>query len=254
VRAAFTKWNVNAKIMAPEDVADSKRYPTFLKPFESDPAALAALDIMNIHGEPREGAGEGSQAWTALQTRLKALKRPMWMTETSGEDPTWLGAGKDGHGGLALARSIHNAVVFGGCEAWVYWAITDPAPSEFALMGLATPTPKYSTLKQYSRFIRPGAVRIAVTPASSTILASAFLDDGRGKVTIVFVNMNATDTPITGTLASLSRPLAEFQAARSSSTEDCQPLASVPVVDGKLSLTLKAQSVTTLVGSFAPSR
>lgn len=250
VRIAFTRWSVHAKIMAPEDVADAARYPTFAKSFETDPAALQALDIMNIHGEPMDGSGQSAGPWETLRNKLKPLKKPLWMTETSGEEATWLGAGSGGHGALSLARSIHNAVVFGDCAAWVYWAITDPSPDEFSLMSLNQPTPKYSALKQYSKFIRPGSVRIAVTPTSSTILGSAYLDEDNGKLTVVFINMNATDTPITGTLVSLPTPIAAFQTVRSSSTENCLQLAATPVVGERISLTLKGQSVTTLVGYF----
>lgn len=252
VRAAFTRWNVQTKIMAPEDVADPKRYAKYIKPFAQDPAALQALDIMNVHGAPWDSTSETSGPWKSLLNQHIPLNKPMWMSETSGEEPTWLGEGNGGRGGLYLAKSIHNALVFGQCAAWVYWAIADPSPSEFALMGGNEPTPKYFALRQYSRYISPGALRIAVTPMSPTILASAYLDEGRGKLTVVFINLNPTDKTITASLASSPRSVTSFQTVRSSTDESCVSLAETPVVGGLLSLTLRKQSVTTLIGNSAP--
>jgi O-glycosyl hydrolase len=155
-----------------------------------------------------------------------------------------------GRGGLDLAASIHHALVDGGCSAFVYWAITDPEPSSFALMGLDKPTPKYAALKQFAEFIPPGAVRIEVTPPDSTILASAYFQEERKSLTVVFVNQSASDVEVTIEVRAAPSGLpVEFEGARSSSTEMCQAIPRT-IYDGQrpFKLKLSRQSVTTLRG------
>jgi len=208
------------------------------------------LSILNIHGFPTAPAGNSAAGWADLRKRLKDVSVPLWMTETSGEEAMWLGEGKGGEGALFMAQKIHEALAIGECEAWVYWAIADPAPSEFALMALSAPTPKYAAAKQYFRYIRPGAQRVTVTPASTTILVSAYQHAEQKTITVVLINKNATKSEVKLSIRGMPAGITSFEAVRSSATESTAALAAVPVVGSSVSLTLPAQSVTTLFATY----
>lgn len=255
VRAAFLKWGVKAKLMAPEDMADGSRLPGYLSAFAEDSAARDGLDIVNVHGEPREASGGITGPWMSLRDRANALGKPLWMTETSGEDPSWLGSKEHPRGGLALAASIHHALVDGECAAWVYWAITDPQADEFALMALDAPTPKYAALKQFAKFIRPGAVRLQIPSPNPKILVSAYLKEEQKTLTVVLINLGASDSEVSIQLSALPvATLVEFEGVRSSSTEQCVATPK-SIYDGRgpFKLVLPRQSVTTLSGVIKPA-
>lgn len=255
VRAAFTKWDVKTKLMAPEDMADGARLTGYLDAFSKDSEALGGLDIVNVHGEPREVSGGIAGPWMSLHDRAALLGKPLWMTETSGEDPSWLGSKEHPRGGLALAASIHHALVDGECAAWVYWAITDPQADEFALMALDAPTPKYAALKQFAKFIRPGAVRLQVPSPDSKILVSAFLEQERKALTVVLINQGTSDAEVPIELSAVPvGHIFEFEGARSSLTEMCVAIPKA-IHDGRgpFKVALPGQSVTTLSGTMKPA-
>ncbi len=245
VAAAFKRFNVTTRLMAPEDYADEPRWTKYLSAISASKPTPAALSMLNIHGEPGDTSG-----WPRLAALAKKNNLPIWMTETSGEQPTWLEHGGK-PGALDLARKIHSALVNGRCEAWVYWAITDPSPSEFALMSLAEPTPKFFAARQFYRFIRPGAVRIDVAPTHPTILVSAFHHPQARTLTVVLINMGAVDQPVSLAIAHAPGGVAAFDASRSSATLNAAALDAVSVTAGQAILTLPAQSVTTLRAGIA---
>lgn len=242
VRAAFSKWNVKAKLLAPEDMADSKRVTGYLDAFAADPDALKSIDVINVHSEPR---AEGNPSWGDLRAAAEKLTKPLWVTETSGEEPEWIG--RKGRGGLDLAASLHRALVDGGCSAFVYWAITDPEPSVFALMGMDKPTPKYAALTHFSKYIRPGWARIQVKPSNANILVSAYGSDPEGALTIVLINLNATDTAVSVSLKGSS--VMAFHGVRTSTTEVGVDVAATVDSNGLIVMSLPAKSATTLVSN-----
>lgn len=253
VAAAFARWNVSTLIMGPEDVAETPRWLSFTREL-TQPNTARGISILNIHGFPNWPAN-GAAGWSDLRSRMRNVNLPLWMTECSGEEATWLGQGMEGRGGLFLAQEIHEAIVFGGCEAWVYWAITDPGPTEFALMDRTTPTPKYHAAKQYFKYIRPGAVRTDITPTNSSILISSYHHEMDKRVTIVAINLNAANSNVVVTLDSFPGIASSFQTFRSSSNENFATLTATAITGGgQLVATLKSKSVTTFTAVYAPGR
>lgn len=228
VAAAFRTHGVKTLIMAPEDVHDTTRVMTFVDAIRADEQSLAATSIINFHGVPSKG-------WPDLRARIAPLNKPLWVTETSGQSPDW-------NGGLAVATEIHNALSLGDCSAWVYWALTDPKPSEYALMGLAAGTGKSRAAAHYLKFIRPRMQRVSVTPASATILVSAFADDR--SLVINLINLNTSDASLT--LAIQSPPGSATMLRRRCSTADARvELPGVAIDANHVAVTLPPQSVTT---------
>ena len=235
VAAAFETFGVKTRIMAPEDVHDTARIMTFVDAIRKDEVALAAVSMFNVHGIPSKG-------WTDLRDQIAPLNKPLWLTETSGQSPDW-------NGGLAVATEIHKALTLGECGAWVYWALTDPNPDEFALMSLNKGTGKYWAASGFFKFVRPGSVRIAVTPSSADILASAFIHDADHTITLILVDVSPRDVAITVSLQG-APAIGEVRVFRSMRDESCLPRSNIAVVNGRFDTIIKAQSVTTFQGRF----
>jgi O-glycosyl hydrolase len=231
VADAFAHYGITTKIMGPEaTAADEFRYINALR---ADPAALADLDLYNIHGSVP----------ATFATALGTDDKTGWMTETSGEAATWDGA-------LNLARNAQNALTQGDVSAWLYWQTSDgQTPTAQTLTGGANTTaPKYAAAKHFFRYIRPGAYRVNATPTDPNgVYASAFVHDQQHTLTTVLLNLSNADQTINLHLGGVH--VNAFNIARQSTSNLLwQNLASVFVNGDTASFSLPARSVITLQG------
>jgi glucuronoarabinoxylan endo-1,4-beta-xylanase len=95
----------------------------------------------------------------------------------------------------------------------------------------------------YTKYVRPGAVRIAATPTSSPALISAFILGGR--VTVVAINSSATPLTVRFDVSAVPESRS-FSAVRSSEAEHLLPIPSPVLRDGGMVVILPAASITTL--------
>jgi O-glycosyl hydrolase len=105
-------------------------------------------------------------------------------------------------------------------------------------------TKRFYAMGQYSKYVRPGAVRYNVTgaPAGVQVLATS----GGGNWTLVVNNLNTTAQSVDVRFSALNNVTATA-AIRTSGTENLASVATPPVSGGTASLTLPARSVTTYV-------
>ncbi len=181
--------------------------------------------------------------------------RYMWHTEESGENCNWAGA-------MQVADNVHSALYHGHCNAFVYWLMslgdrcrTEDLTSVTSSEGLDTTEAKYCAFKHYCRYIRPGAVRIDVTPGEhdsggtgSGLCTTAYKHGQQGTLTLVLTNLNATAYTANITL-NTSLSISSFDAWRSS--EAGERFASVgpcSVSGDVVTVEVPASSVTTLYG------
>lgn len=154
------------------------------------------------------------------------------------------------HWWTALSSELGCAPASGGCatttnsSGWndglVYY---DPAYATNGNQSLYL-TKRYYALAQFSRFVRPGAVRYNVTGAPAGVQVSAF--DRAGQWTLVVTNQNASATPLTLHLNAKNN--VSFSAARrTSATESLATVAAPAVSSGTVSTSLPAKSITTYV-------
>ena len=258
---ALTAVRVNTKLFGPEHMTwDAAGILKFVTPILQDPRGKQRFIAVASHGyvdgiKPSGSAEESATLWKGVQP----LGLQWWMSETSGEQPGFTGEGVDKKGNpkpgaWALASRIHNALVYGNASAWVYWCfsghskkIDDGAAAE-ALLNGDQPTKKYFISKQYYRFIRPGAVRVDASPdGENNLQISAFLHEKNRTLTVVLLNHDTKETKVSLNLK--GAPLiSSYWAYRTSQTEDCATLPSVPASMGKINLTLPPQCIVTLYG------
>ena len=257
VGAEFAADGIKTKIMGPEDVGVDSGFLTnnqmsFINAVKADPVAKSYLSFYAVHGYSGNGSTASSQGanWADYNSRIAADGLQSWMTEESGENPAWVHVDSNGKpdGALAVALNMHEGLVSGNLNAWVYWQMDDgySPVSNYTLTASSDPSSlKYNAFKHYSRFIRPGATRVDSSPDSpSGVTIDAWMDGTSHILTINLINASGTDEPVNVTLPNTD--FASFAQYRTSATEPWAVLPDVTVINGVVSLTLPANSLVTL--------
>jgi O-glycosyl hydrolase len=199
--------------------------------------------------------------------------KPIWVSEAGGAKSAWLAGagGSPGKGAITVAQKMHNALVHANASAYVYWQMsgTNREETEHTLLGkqhIESPTQskKYSAFKHFSRYIRPGAVRVGAAfgngKSSSggkseydtfhSLNVSAYLHETDRRLTVVLVNMKASPEPVTVELPE-GLGIESLEVYVTSSSASFAMHGDLAVGGGKASLTAPAFSVLTLHGVTA---
>jgi O-glycosyl hydrolase len=157
---------------------------------EADPQAAANTALFTSHGYT-EAPDSPLAGWT----------KPAWETEWStfeSWDPAW-DDGTDASG-LSWAQNIYNGLANSNLSAFLYWwgtgTPTFNGDNESLIQlntttGTVTPSGRLWAFANYSRFVRPGAVRIGTSSANSNLETLAFRN-ANGSVAIVVLNTATT--------------------------------------------------------------
>ncbi len=232
---AFAHYHITTKVMGPE--ATAKDELRFVDAIQADAAAKKKLDLYNIHGSVP------SSVWNDVKNDGKKL----WMTETSGEAPTWDGA-------LSVARNAQSALIQGNVSAWLYWQMSDggTSASGTTLTNAAnTAAPKYAAAKHFFRYVRAGAVRVSATPGDPNgVSVSAFVQDQQHTLTSVIVNETSAAQTLKLHLAGAH--VAKFNIVRQSSSSGVwKDLGAITLNGDSATINLPAKAVLTLQGTTA---
>jgi O-glycosyl hydrolase len=204
-----------------------------------------------------------------LGALMKAEKRNLWMSETHWSNEAGKNAG-DMRGGLWIAKKIISDINGLSASAWVLWQVIDFHVSEEGYMGnkdsgmpdirggfwgLAVAdhdkkeivlSHKYYAMGQFSKYIRPGDSLIYCD--SKTLAA---YNEKTGKIVIVAINDTSKAKHRTFSLEGFSKTGNSAEIIRTSGSlengEKWANIGSVDIVNNKLEVELKSNSVTTLV-------
>lgn len=172
--------------------------------------------------------------------------KELWMTEfgpLSTATPTWTEAL------TTYAESIHNSMVTGQYNAYVWWGIFG-APTAAGTWGLVdssgNPTVMGYAVGQYSKFIQPGYVRVSATanPVSG-VFVSAYSNSSPSHYVIVAINSNSTSESLTFVLS--NGTVTSMTPYQSTSAAGLAAQTAVSISGGQFSYTLPAQSIVTFV-------
>ncbi len=228
-----------------------------------DTAAWNQLDILSTHQYDTQAA----EPWPSDVPRTNTLGTiRVWQTEMSGvkwwpeqgtivQDAGALGGWKTSctatiENGVAVARWIHNALTVGEASAWCWWwwrCFDSNTEDNEGITCQGTLTKRYYTFGNFSKYVRPGMTRVAMTgKAPDKVLLAAFTGNG-GKVVIVAINETtaAVTVPITisgGTVPASFKPVVTAEGNKNWSEG-----SAVTVTGGVLTAQLEKMSVTTFV-------
>jgi hypothetical protein len=135
-----------------------------------------------------------SHSYTSSPGSAMTTRHPVWQTEAADLNGAWTAAwyGSGGAGeGLTWAGSIYTAVVDANCSAYLYWVGAQTGSTNSKLVRLdgdkVVPSKRLWAFGQWSRFVRPGAVRVGASAAKSGVRTSAFRNED-GSVAVQLLN------------------------------------------------------------------
>ncbi len=240
---ARSRLRTRLECCATENWAYAKRYA---RAIEADPAALRYVSLFTSHGYEK---------WPAFP--VPDWTKPVWETEWStfgAWDPAW-DDGTDASG-FAWAQRIYTALTSANVNAVLYWwgssepKLNGDNESLIQVDGTAVvPSGRLWAFANYSRYVRPGAVRIGATTADTGLDLTAFRNRN-GSVAIVVLNMHTTADSVSFALQNLGlHGPATVTPYLTDSTSDAAAQPRLPVMFGVFKGTLPARSLVTFVVS-----
>jgi O-glycosyl hydrolase len=205
----------------------------------ADAAAWRAIDIIGVHEYDMQRAFP----WPKSEF---PKDKEVWQTEMAGV-MWWPEQGPSNNiaDGIVVAQWIHSALVVGEASAWLWWWYPGQADNEGLLANGNADTKRHWTLGNYSKFVRPGYMRVEVSgSAPSNVLLSAY--SGPNTVVIVAINSGTGTVSVPLSVAGGTAP-ASCTPWLTSATANLVSQTAVPVTGGAFSASLAGSSVTTFV-------
>ena len=168
---------INCRVMSPETFQYNKQY------YNAILSNWAANNVVKVFGTHFYGTQRSQMDFPALENDA----REIWMTEvyvpnSSSDADTWPEA-------VEVAVNMHNGLVVGSMSAYVWWYIRR---SYSPMKENGNISKRGYMMAQFSKFVRPGAVRVDATESpSSGVYISAFKNTD-GTLVIVAVNNGNT--------------------------------------------------------------
>jgi glucuronoarabinoxylan endo-1,4-beta-xylanase len=229
---------VDVKVIIPEEMNFSEDYALDTL---NDAEASQGVDIIGTHAYDFK-----AKPFPVAKSQQKSI----WQTEVSN-----IGF-NDGSidDGLKYAKLLHDHMTVTEVNAWLFWWLIAYKPGE-TLVHLDTSFNTFQTFKRlytignYSRFIRPGYVRIHTDPnPSPNVFVTAYKDRGSGKFAIVVINNGEKEQTIDFNLNKFPKLIA-VTPYRTSAKENLAKLDKIAVSKNSFKALLKAKSVTTFVAA-----
>ncbi|MEG8946845.1 T9SS type A sorting domain-containing protein [Rosettibacter firmus] len=217
---------VGTRIIAPESYQFIK---TISDAILNDPIAVKNVDIIGGHIY-----GGGLEPYPLAKSKGKEL----WMTEHLETDTTWQKV-------LETGKEIHDCMI-AGMNAYIWWYIV-----RFygPILENSQVSKRGYIMSQFSRFIRPGFVRVYNSNAKYIdnrkgieIYTSAYKSND--KIIIVVVNMGIS---IEQTFVLDSKTANKFTPYITTKTKNCERGNDINVVNNSFTFTIEGESVTTFV-------
>ena len=223
------------RIVVPDDLNPTEAFAR-LQTILADPDARQYVGAIAYHLY-------GSADRDKVKRLAEQYGLPVWMTEFS--QPDWLGWARTMHAMLADYDAAAVDFMWGFFGQWESGTqLVTIRSAGNAYTGFER-TKHFFTMGQYSRFVRPGAVRIGAVTADPSLLVTAYQDGPR--VVIVAINDAHSDRTVRFDVISGIPCGNSVQSVRTSETENGRVLPEMQLPVPRFVTTLAAASVTTLV-------
>lgn len=266
----FTKFTKQAMYMGGANNLGMGKYREYIKELLGDPEMKEAVgNKIASHSYWSDYSRPGDDRLGELRDLLVANLRKYdpeakyWVTEYCilGDYGPGRDLGIDP--ALVVARTIHFDLTRANASAWQWWTAVSKVDYKDGLIYTDFNNAKDEqniltskilwTLGNYSKFIRPGAVRIALTgldeDARSGLFGSAYVHDGEQTVTVVFVNDGQETEHVKIDLGGLSVDVLEKHVT--SADHDLEHVEDIHVhPGGALAVEIPPRSTVTLYGGL----
>lgn len=159
---------------------------------------------------------------------------------------------------IYLARVIHNDLTVANATAWQWWLAVSPYDYKDGLVyvdknkadGAFYESKMLWALGNYSRFIRPGAVRVSARLAGAkagdyTLLASSYIDNEKKQ--LITIAVNSGTEPVKVKLDAKGATIASIRPYVTTAAENLNPGT---LLNSGSDIILAPRSVTTLVAAL----
>ena len=181
----------------------------------------------------------------------KMLNLPVWQTEVSDLAPSDPSIAN----GLKWAINIHNHMTQPETNAWLYWAgvldVQDPKTGQGLILfdntsGTFTVPKRFYALGHFSKFIRPGYVRLGCSSSPMPgVYTSAYKDPVAGNFVVVAINSNTATEAFTMQLNVSLQQMVKYTTTSSANMAMATVASSLP--NGSVQVSLPPGSITTFV-------
>jgi len=177
--------------------------------------------------------------------------KELWMTE-HGPDSSQVQATY----ALAMtyAEEVHNSMVTGQYNAYVWWGIfgLPTSAGSYGLIASSATNPGRTVfgnaIGQFSKFVQPGYYRYNATAnPSSNVFISAYAGIQGGQQHDVIVAINGGASAVSQSFTIQNGTVTSMTPYQTTSTAGLAPLSAVTVSGGQFTYSLPAQSITTFV-------
>ncbi|KAI0036205.1 glycoside hydrolase [Vararia minispora EC-137] len=195
-----------------------------------------------------------SHGYSSAPSMPMKTTRRVWQTENadlsgSFSPNNWFSSGAAGEG-LSWANNIYQAIVSANCSAYLYWEALggEIGTTNSALVLVSGTTPQASkrlwAFAQWSRFVRPGAVRLGTSITTSGNLKFSAFKNPDGTVSVQAINTGSSASTVN--VATSGFTLNNASAVVSQQGTDFGSL-SVTVNGGQATASVPAHSMVTFV-------
>jgi O-glycosyl hydrolase len=156
-----------------------------------------------------------------------------------------------------MAKTIHNDLVFANATAWQWWLAISPYDYKDGLVyvdknkadGNYYPSKLLWVLGNYSRFIKPGAVRVDVSSNDATHSEELFISSYKNKDSnqLITVIVNEGNQPFMVNLEVLNGKIGDIHSFITSAETDLKP---VDITNDSNGININPRSVTTLISTI----
>ncbi len=223
------------KVMAPESFQYLKNISD---PILNDPQALANMDILGAHTY-----GTQIKDFAYPLFKQKGAGKELWMTEVyypnsdNNSADRWPEA-------LDVSYHMHSAMVEGDFQAYVWWYIRrqyGPMKED------GTISKRGYNMAQFSKFVRPGYVRVDATKNPDT---NTFVSAYKGNNKVVIVAINRGTSSANQKFVLQNGNASTVSSWMTDASRNLQSGSPINVSNGAFTAQLPAQSVTTFVADL----
>jgi glucuronoarabinoxylan endo-1,4-beta-xylanase len=222
------------KIMMPE-VANWSNLATVADPVMTDSTAAAFAGVVAGHAY-----GGGTAAY-ATRGSARLWETEVYIPKSGAFDGSMANA-------LIVAQNIHAFLATANANAYLYWRIYNSGGAnnnESLIQADGTVAQRFYVLGNWSKFVRPGWVRIDATAnPQSGVYVSAFKDPTAGGFALVAINQNSSPVTVDFSLSGFPS-VTSVTPALTSASVNLVDQENANVSDGAFSYSLPANSVIT---------
>jgi O-glycosyl hydrolase len=199
-----------------------------------------------------------SHAYTSSPGSPMNTPHRVWQTEAADLNGAWTTAWYSSGGageGLTWANNVFQAVVNANCSAYLYWIGVQGGDTNSKMVrisnGAVQASKRLWAMGQWSRFVRPGAVRVGTSGSASGLRVAAFRNVD-GSVAVQFINTGGSVAKVSVKLSGGSGDASSVKAWVTDNSHEIGDLDS-SISAGVASASIPSRSMATVLLSYGNS-